>query len=68
MARDRPRFSVDLRLDGTVDKATFDRKAWKYDLDDLDELKRLVRRHPQGGPGAPIEVYGPQGYEGVTKA
>lgn len=52
-------WEVEVHLDGRCD-LRLDRRIVHYDLDDLDEAARVVRR--QDGPGTEIIVIEPDGY------
>lgn len=53
------RYRIEILPSGLVD-VTRNTRAWKYDLDDVDEAMRLIRRAE--GPGHEVTLVEPDGY------
>ncbi len=52
-------YAIDIQPDGKVD-VTRNRRAWRYDLDDVDEALRVIRRAE--GRGVPVTLIEQDGY------
>lgn len=58
-------YEAEILPSGKVD-LTRNRRAWKYDLDDLDEAIKFVRR--EKGRGWPITVIEQDGYRRIVRS
>jgi hypothetical protein len=58
-------YQAEIMDDGKVD-VTRDRRAWKYDLDDLDEALAFIRR--EQGRGWPVTVVEQDGYRRIVRS
>lgn len=58
------RYEVDVRANGTVERVTKDRRAFAYDLRDVDEAVAQIRgdRRRKSGEAIEVIVIEPDGY------